>query len=152
MTQVKKRKRPTKVSDIPVVPASKMRAKLRRRIKLFERRYEMSTEKMREVVRKDPLRETNGDLQVADGRTALLEDLAEMEKSTAGSPLDRYIAIHRGALERHAFVLEDRTVLQQVSRPSGPRLTVEGHILCRGRVVVEVTKGSVYSRQRAEPD
>ena len=85
MTQVKKRKRPTKVSDIPVVPASKMRAKLRRRIKLFERRYEMSTEKMREVVRKDPLRETWEICQwLMDD--ALLKDLAEMEKSTAGSP------------------------------------------------------------------
>ena len=84
MTQVKKRKRPTKLSDIPVVPASKMRAKLRRRIKLFERRYEMSTEKMREVVRKDPLRETWEICQwLMDD--ALLKYLGE-GKSMGGSP------------------------------------------------------------------
>ena len=83
MTQLKKRRRPTKVSDIPVVPASKMRAKLRRRIKVYERRYEMSTETMREVVRNDPLRETWEICQwLLDD--ALLKDLVE-EKSTVGS-------------------------------------------------------------------
>ena len=85
MTQVKKRKRPTTLEDIPVVPTSKLRAKLRRRIRTCERRYEMSTEKMREVVKKDPLRETWEICQwLMDD--ALLKDLAEMEKSTAGSP------------------------------------------------------------------
>ena len=84
MTQVKKRKKPTRVEDIPVIPASKMRAKLRRRIRTYERRYEMSTEKMREVVRKDPLRET---LEICDWLMddALLKHL-DGEKSTAGSP------------------------------------------------------------------
>ena len=84
MTQLKKRMRPTKLEDIPVVPVSKLRAKLRRRIKTYERRYEMSTEKMRAVVRKDPLRETNEICKwLMDA--ALLEDLEE-ERSTAGSP------------------------------------------------------------------
>ena len=85
MTQTTKRKTPTTLEDIPVVPRSKLRAKLRRRIRTCERRYEMSTEKMREVVRKDPLRET---LEICDWLMAdsLLKDLAEMERSTVGSP------------------------------------------------------------------
>ena len=84
MTQVKKRKKPTTLEDIPVVPVSKLRAKLRRRIKTYERRYEMSTKRMREVVREDPLRETNEICKwLMDA--ALLEDLEE-ERSTAGSP------------------------------------------------------------------
>ena len=83
MTQVKKRKKPTTVEDIPVVPVSKLRAQLRRRIRTCERRYEMSTDKMREVVRKDPMRETNEICKwLMDA--ALLDDIVE-EGSTAGS-------------------------------------------------------------------
>ncbi len=58
MTQVKKRKNPTKVEEIPVIPAGRLRGQLRRRIRRYEQRYEMSTNRMREVVREDPTRET----------------------------------------------------------------------------------------------
>jgi len=85
MTQVKKQKPPVTLEDIPEIPVSKLRAKLRRRIRLYERRYEMSTDKMRDVVRKDPLRETNEICKwLMDA--ALLEDIVE-EGSTAGSAL-----------------------------------------------------------------
>ncbi len=63
MTQVKKRKKPTKVEEIPVIPAGRLRGQLRRRIRRFEQRYEMSTDRMREVVREDPTRET---LEICD--------------------------------------------------------------------------------------
>ena len=58
MTQVRKRRKPTKVEEIPVIPAGRLRGQLRRRIRRFEQRYEMSTDRMREVVRKEPTRET----------------------------------------------------------------------------------------------
>ncbi len=58
MTQVRKRKKPTKVEEIPVIPAGRLRSQLRRRIRRYEQRYEMSTDRMREVVREDPTRET----------------------------------------------------------------------------------------------
>ena len=58
MTQVKKRKKPTRVDEIPVIPAGRLRGQLRRRVRRYEQRYEMSTDRMREVVRKDPTRET----------------------------------------------------------------------------------------------
>lgn len=84
MTQVKKRKTPTNIDDIPVIPAGKLRAKLRRRIRTYERRYEMSTDDMRAVVRKDPLRETWEICQwLMDDN--LLKHLDEA-RSTAGSP------------------------------------------------------------------
>ena len=41
MTQVKKRKKPTTLADIPVVPVSKLRAQLRRRIRRYEQRTVM---------------------------------------------------------------------------------------------------------------
>ncbi len=87
MTQVKKRKKPTTVEDIPVVPVSKLRAKLRRRIRTCERRYEMSTDKMREVVRKDPLRET---LEICDWLMAdnLLKHLDEAKRMDGSSSTD----------------------------------------------------------------
>lgn len=84
MTQVKKRKTPTRLEDIPVVPVGRLRGQLRRNIRRYEQRYEMSTERMREVLRKDPTRETN-ELCKWLMDAALLEDL-DGEKSTAGSP------------------------------------------------------------------
>ena len=84
MTQVKKRKKPTKVEEIPVIPAGRLRGQLRRRIRRFEQRYEMSTDRMREVVREDPTRET---LEICDWLmdAALLKDL-DGENDTGGSP------------------------------------------------------------------
>ena len=84
MTQVKKRKAPLTLEDIPEIPVGRLRGQLRRNIRRYEQRYEMSTEKMREVVRKDPTRETN-ELCKWLMDAALLEDLVE-EKSMDGSP------------------------------------------------------------------
>lgn len=84
MTQVKKRKKPTKVDEIPVIPAGRLRGQLRRRVRRYEQRYEMSTDRMREVVRKDPTRETWEICQwLMDA--ALLEEVVG-ERSTAGLP------------------------------------------------------------------
>ena len=138
MTQTTKRKTPTTLEDIPVVPTSKLRAKLRRRISTCERRYEMSTEKMREVVRKDPLRET---LEICDW---LMADLVAKGSSRDGEKhgwliLDRYVAIHRGALERHPFVLADRTEVDQPASAPG-LLSLRGQVICAAEVVIEIEK------------
>jgi len=67
------------------------RAISRRRIRVYELRYEMSTEKMREVVERDPSRET---AEVAKWLTEAailerLEALARRAKSMDGSDSSR---------------------------------------------------------------
>ncbi len=83
MTLAKKRpkQRSDAFDDLPVVD---IEPKLREQIRIFEMRYEMSTAEMREVVRKDPMRET---AEICDWLMAdsILKDFAAIERSTAGS-------------------------------------------------------------------
>ncbi len=53
--------------------------------------------------------------------------------------LDRYVAIHRGALERHPFVLADRTEVDQPASAPG-LLSLRGQVICAAEVVIEIEK------------
>ena len=53
--------------------------------------------------------------------------------------LNRYIAIHRGALERHTFVLEDRTEFDQPASAAG-LVSLQGQVICAGDVIIEIEK------------
>ena len=53
--------------------------------------------------------------------------------------LDRYVAIHRGALERHPFVLADRTEFDQPATAPG-FISLQGQVICEDEVVIEIEK------------
>jgi hypothetical protein len=70
------------------ITGAQARAIARRRVRTYELRYEMSTDRMREVVERDPSRET---AEVAKWLTeaSILELLERRAKSTAGSASTR---------------------------------------------------------------
>ena len=55
---------------------------------------------------------------------------------------DRYEAIHRSALERHAFVVEDATSFRRVldERSGAPVVSLTGTVLCAGSIIIDVEK------------
>lgn len=53
---------------------------------------------------------------------------------------DRYQEIHEGTLDRHPFVVEDRTEFERVEDSDGVSYRLEGDVLCAGGIVVEVSK------------
>ena len=56
--------------------------------------------------------------------------------------IDRYEAIHSGALERHRFVVEDRTRFARGpdERRGAPSITLIGALVCEAGIVIEVEK------------
>lgn len=54
--------------------------------------------------------------------------------------VDAYREIHQGALERHPFVIEDRTEFERIEDVDGLSYRLEGDIHCEGGVIIEVSK------------
>ena len=54
--------------------------------------------------------------------------------------VDAYREIHQSALERHPFVVEDRTEFERIEDTAGVSYRLEGDIHCEGAVIIEVSK------------
>ncbi len=61
---------------------------------------------------------------------------------------DRYQEIHEGTLDRHPFVIEDRTEFERAEDSGGVSYRLEGDILCTVGIVIEVSKYYHVRRRR----
>ena len=89
------------------VDGRKAVARLRRRIRTYERRYEVGSEQMANLVTTGYVKETAEILKwMFDYR--VLQSLGK-ETRTRGTALDSYVHIHETRLEQHPFVDPVRT-------------------------------------------
>ena len=76
---------------------------------------------------------------MAPGRQRPARDRADGGKH-GWLAIDAYFNIHESALERHPFVLEDRTAFTRSTKERREFLSLTGQVICRGGIVIEVEK------------
>ncbi len=76
---------------------------------------------------------------MAPGRQRSARDRADGGKH-GWLAIDAYVGIHESALERHSFVLEDRTAFTRSTEEGREFVSLAGQVTCRGGIVIEVEK------------